>query len=219
MARALCECARPIVSTHSTSRFFGPAPRIHATVRGWRWCLLLSGMWLGLPDALALKPTDPFGMSDLENEPNLTPGHFADLFEDFAFEYFPYVQSPDNFLRNRSGNCKDYALLGDYILSRGGYKTRLIRVELAGTDISHVICYVTEKKAYLDYNSRQYFFNLERSGPSIREIATEVADSFGKNWTSATEYTYSYKDNRAQPVRTVVKTDPPDHDPDRISSR
>lgn len=145
----------------------------------------------------------------------MTPKLFANLFENFAFEYFDYVQSPDLFLRNRSGDCDDYAILGDYILRRAGFNTRLIRVELVGTRFSHAVCYVTEKKAYLDYNLRAYFINLQRSGAGIREIATRVADSFGQNWTSATEYTYSYIEVRSRALRTVVKTDPPERDPDR----
>ena len=144
----------------------------------------------------------------------MTPGHFANLFENFAFEYIDYVQPPETFLQNRTGDCDDYAALGSYILQKAGYKTRLIRVDLVGTRVSHAVCYVTEKRVYLDYNLRTYFINLQRSGARIREIAAEVADSFGQNWTSATEYTFSYAEGRSRAVRTVVKTDPPERDPD-----
>lgn len=185
--------------------------------------LRFSALWLGLllaaPAAQALKPEDRFGLKELESEPNMTPGHFADLFEDFAYDYYPYVQPPDIFLQNRSGDCDDYAILADYILSRRNYRTRLIRVELVGTRISHAVCYVTEKKVYLDYNNRKYTFNLERSSPSVREIAAKVADSFEKNWTSATEYTYNYAEGRQRTVWTIVKTSPPERDPDRQSAR
>lgn len=195
----------------------GAAPG--AGSRGRRAGLLLLGLLLFLPSALALKPTDRFGLKELENEPDMTPGHFADLFEDFAYDYYPYVQSPDSFLRNRSGDCDDYAILADYILSRRNYKTRLIRVELVGTRVNHAVCYVAEKKVYLDYNNRKYTFNLERSSPRVREIAAKVADSFEKNWTSATEYTYSYAEGRLRTVWTIVKTDAPERDPDRQASR
>jgi hypothetical protein len=168
------------------------------------------------PAALALKPGDRFGLNDLELTPNLTAKRFASLFEDFNYEYYPYVQSPHTFLRKRSGDCDDYAILADHVLGRrGGLTTRLIRVELVNSRINHVVCYVTENKAYLDYNNRQYFFTLTRSGPTLREIATKVADSFGKNWTVATEYTYNYEAGRSKAVYSVVKTDPPERDPDR----
>ncbi|MDI1336564.1 MAG: hypothetical protein PSU94_10335 [Lacunisphaera sp.] len=163
----------------------------------------------------ALAPSSRFGLQELEHEPDLTPGHFADLFTDFDYVYGPEVQPADFFLRNRAGDCDDYAILANHVLQLRGYKTRLIRVELVGTTISHAVCYVTEKRAYLDYNNRKYFFNLERSRPSIREIAEKVADSFAKNWTTATEYTYSYANPRKRTVCSVVKTEPPERDPDR----
>lgn len=178
---------------------------------GW----LLLALTVLLPSAWALKPTDHFGLKELEAEPNLAPGNFANLFEDFAYDYYPYLQSPSTFLQNRSGDCDDYAILAAHILGLRGFKTRLIRVELVGTRINHVVCYVTDKKAYLDYNNRKYSINLEHSGTSIRAIADNVADSFAKNWTTGTEYTYSYVEGRQRTVCIVVKTDPPARDPDR----
>jgi hypothetical protein len=88
---------------------------------------------------------------------------------------------------------------------------------MVGSDISHAVCYVTEKKAYLDYNNRRYFFNLEGAGPTIRQIAAKVADSFEKNWTTATEYSFSYTTYRKIARFTVVKTDPSAKDPDRLA--
>ena len=162
----------------------------------------------------ALKPTDHFTLRDLERDLPMTPRHFGNLFGDFRYEYCPYVLPVDEFLRDRTGDCDDYALLADYILSRDGYRTRYVQVSLAGSDLVHAICYVAENKAYLDYNNRKYEVNLERSGSTLRQIAAKVADSFEKNWTSATEYSFSYATNRKTPRYTVVKTDPPDRDPD-----
>ena len=163
----------------------------------------------------ALGPMSRFTLRELEVAPQLTPKQFANLFENFEFSYSPYVQPVDDFISFRSGDCDDYAILADYVLSKKGLRTRIIRVAMAGSDISHAICYVTENKAYLDYNNRRYAVNLERSGPTLRQIAAKVADSFEKNWTSATEYTFSYVDYRKVTRYTVVKTDPPDRDPDR----
>jgi len=73
---------------------------------------------------------------------------------------------------------------------------------------------VTDTGSYLDYNNRKYFFKLTRSGRRLREIATLVADSFDSNWTFASEFTYHYKDTGITILMTVVKTDPPDTDPD-----
>ena len=166
----------------------------------------------------ALKPTDHFTLRELERESPMTPGHFGNLFGDFRYDFCPYVLPVDEFLRERIGDCDDYALLADYILSRQGYRTRFVQVSMAGSDRVHAICYVTENKAYLDYNNRRYEMNLERSGATLRAIAAKVADSFEKNWTSATEYTFSYATNHKTPRYTVVKTDPPDRDPDRSAA-
>lgn len=182
---------------------------------GWMLLCLLFAQ----PAAWALSPSDRFGLQELEAEPGLTPGRFADLFEEFAYDYHPYVQAPETFLRARAGDCDDYAILAHHVLGLHGYRTRLIRVELVGSAVNHVVCYVMEKRAYLDFNNRRYFLNLERSRPTIRDIANKVADSFDKNWTTATEYTYTYAHPRQRAVCTVVKTDPPDRDPDRRPGR
>jgi hypothetical protein len=184
----------------------------------WRHAVGLAFVCMGL-SARALQPTDQFGLKELEAEPNLTPAHFADLFRDFSYDYSPYIQAPDAFLRNRAGDCDDYAVLANHILSRQGFQTRVIRVELVGTRINHVICYVAEKKGYLDFNNRKYSFNLERSGASLRQIASKVADSFERNWSTVTEYTYSYVEGRHRTVYTVVKTESPERDPDQLAPK
>ena len=166
-----------------------------------------------------LTPASRFTVEELERAPEMTPKQFGNLFENFRYDFSPYVLPVDEFLDDRRGDCDDYAILADHVLSPKGYRTRLIRVVITGSDVAHVICYVTEKKAYLDYNNRKYFVNLERSGPSLRQIATKVADSFEKNWTSATEFTFSYATYRKTARFTVVKTDPPAQDPDRRAAR
>ncbi len=163
----------------------------------------------------ALRADARFTFTELRTAPKITPRQFGNLFMEFRYEYSPYVLQVDEFLSDRTGDCDDYALLANDILSRHGYHTRFIQVSLAGSDVAHAICYVGENRAYLDYNNRRYEMNLERSGPTLRDIAMKVADAFEKNWTTATEYSFSYDDYRKQARYTVVKTDPPDRDPDR----
>jgi hypothetical protein len=154
-------------------------------------------------------------LADLLADPKMTPRQFADYFEDFEFELHPFdVQDPEVFLSTRRGDCIDYAVMADYVLRRDGYATRMIRVEMVGKNMGHAICYVTESAAYLDYNNRRYFLKLAHSGSRLREIATKVADSFSANWTFASEFTYTYKEGVKRSVMTVVKTDPPEIDPD-----
>lgn len=172
------------------------------------------GLLATTASGLARGPT----MRELENDPKMTPGRFADYFEDFAYEYFAYVQAPEMFLRNEAGDCDDYAILGNFILNRRGFHTRIIHISLMGSDIGHAVCYVDDDRVYLDYNNRKYFFNLTHCGRTLREIATKVARSFERNWTSASEYTYNYQEDKKHFVMTVIKTDDPARDPDRQSS-
>ena len=165
--------------------------------------------------AVLAAPMRALTLADLLADPKMTPKRFAGYFEDFEFELHPFdVQDPDVFLATRRGDCIDYAVMADYVLKRDGYGTRLVRVEMVGKNMGHAICYVTESAAYLDYNNRRYFLKLAHSGPRLREIASKVADSFEANWTFASEFTYTYKEGVKRSVMTVVKTDPPDIDPD-----
>lgn len=176
---------------------------------------------LGAACALCCTRLGALTLSDLLNDTKMTPKRFAGLFADFKFDLHPFdVQNPDQFLATRRGDCIDYAVLADYVLKRKGYGTRLIRVEMVGLNMGHAVCYVTESRAYLDYNNRVYTFKLESSGPTIREIADSVADSFDANWTFAQEFTLdSYKTYAKRAVFTVVKTDPPAADSDKVKSR
>ncbi len=179
-----------------------------------RLLLLLLALAAAGSGHAALKSTERFTLRELERAPELTPKQFGNLFENFTYSYCPYVLPVEEFLDGRAGDCDDYAILADFVLSKKGYHTRIVRVALAGTDIAHAVCYVAENKAYLDFNNRRYTINLEKAGATLRQIAAKVADSFEKNWTSATEYTFSYDDNRKTTRYTVVKTDPPNRDPD-----
>jgi hypothetical protein len=165
--------------------------------------------------ALAAPGMRAFTLADLLADRKMTPKRFAGYFEDFAWDVHPFdVQDPEVFLETRSGDCIDYAVMADYVLSRDGYATRMIRVEMIGKNMGHAVCFVTEGGAYLDYNNRSYFLKLTRSGSRIRDIASKVADSFDSNWTFASEFTYTYKEGVKRAVMTVVKTDPPGMDPD-----
>jgi len=176
---------------------------------------------IALAYVVAVAGLDALTMSDLLGDPKMTPKRFAGLFEDFKFNDHPYdeVESPDEFLATQTGDCIDYAVLADYVLKRKGYGTRLIRIEMVGKNFGHAVCYVTQSRAYLDYNNRVYFFNLVHSGPSIRGIATKMADSFDANWTYAQEFTYDYETKVKHAFNTVVKTDPPEEDPDVAKSQ
>jgi hypothetical protein len=165
--------------------------------------------------ALAAARIQAFTLSDLLSDTKMSPSRFAGYFGDFEYDVHPFdVQDPDVFLATQRGDCIDYAVMADYVLKQDGYSTRLIRVEMVGKNMGHAVCYVSQSTAYLDYNNRKYMFKLRRAGWRLREIATDVANSFDANWTFASEFTYTYKEDVKRAVMTVVKTDPPDTDPD-----
>jgi hypothetical protein len=157
-------------------------------------------------------------LSELLDDPGMTPKRFAGLFEDFEYLYGVEILAPEVFLRRRRGDCDDHAVLADYVLRQKGYGTRLVHVRMVGR-VAHEVCYVTESGAYIDYNDRRYFLNLQRCGRSIRQIAAKVAASFAGNWTSASEFTYNQQERRKHFSVTVVKTDPPSSDPDSAPGR
>lgn len=171
-----------------------------------------------LVSCLICHPLQGVTMEELLSDPKMTPKRFANHFENFKFERHVFdVINPRQFLSNRAGDCIDYAVLADHVLSRKGYETRLIRVEMVGKNVGHAVCYVVDDGVYLDYNNRRYFFNLVRSGPTIRQIATKVADSLDANWTFAQEFTFDYDSFIKRAVYTVVKTAPPATDPDKLA--
>jgi hypothetical protein len=169
---------------------------------------------VGLASVVAVGVARGVTLDELLKDQRMTPKRFAGYFAEFDFEANDPVQTPDEFLSSRRGDCDDYAILADYVLRRNNYHTRLIFIRLVGR-VAHAICYVDESRAYLDYNNRVFFLTLERCGPHLREIADHVGDYVRANWTSASEFTYTYEEDRKHFTTTVVKTDPPASDPDR----
>jgi hypothetical protein len=171
--------------------------------------LLLVGSLCALAEARAVT------LKELTENTGLTAKKFASYFTDFEYEFNGPIQPAAAFLARERGDCDDYAVLANYVLSKRGLQTRLIHIRLAGR-IAHAVCYVNENKAYLDYNNRNVFFTLTRSGAEIRDIAQKVADSLEANWTTASEFSYSYATRRKTMIATVSRTgadteSPPTH--------
>jgi hypothetical protein len=201
---------RKAQASRPVARFAASGPRrCFGGAAGWPRAILgLLLLTTLLPDRLGAVT-----LIQLLTHSNLSPKKFAAYFEDFAYEFSPEVLPAETFLRQERGDCDDYAILADYVLRRHRYQPRLIHVRMVGR-VAHAVCYVTESKAYLDFNNRKYFINVERCGGSLREIATKVADSFKANWTSVSEFTYAYDEDKKYFGLTVVKTDPPASDAD-----
>lgn len=148
---------------------------------------------------------DAVTVDEMLGNPKLGAKKFATYFGSFDYEFSSAVQPPNAFLQRERGDCDDYAVLADFVLSKHGLGTRLVHVRLAGR-VAHAVCYVTENSAYLDYNNRKYWVTLARSSPDLRDIASKVATSLSANWTSASEFTYSYETRRKVMTATISQT-------------
>lgn len=164
-------------------------------------------LWLGIAVTGIAAPLqlDAVTLDQMLTNPKLNAKKFANYFGDFAFEFSADVQSPAAFLSRERGDCDDYAVLADFVLKQHGLATRLVHVRLAGR-VAHAVCYVAENRAYLDYNNRKYFLTLARSSEDLRDIATRVAGSLSANWTTASEFTYSYVTHRKIMTATIAQT-------------
>lgn len=163
-------------------------------------CLCLIATGLG-----SVGPLGAVTVGELRSDSKMSPKRFAGHFAGFAYEFNGPIQPAETFLARKKGDCDDYSVLADHVLVKHGYRTRLIHVRLTGR-IAHAVCYVAESKAYLDYNNRNVFFTLTKSGSDLRAIASKVAHSLEASWTSASEFTYSYETRRKTMVATVSQT-------------
>jgi hypothetical protein len=152
---------------------------------------------------LLLSPAQALDITEIRKAEKLTPQRFARFFANFTYQFHDEVQDPEVFLSSESGDCDDFAILAAQLLAEKGYHTRLVAVRMPGN--VHVVCYVTEIKGYLDFNNRIYARKTVSCGNSIEEIARHVSKSFGANWTSASEFTFT--NGAKHLVSTVAKTD------------
>ena len=171
------------------------------------WWLIRATFWFCIAATGAAAPVtlEATTVDELLDNPKLNAKKYASYFGDFSYEFSATIQPPATFLTRERGDCDDYAVLADFVLTKRGLGTRLIHVRLAGR-VAHAVCYVSENSAYLDYNNRKFFITLAKSGPDLRDIATKVADSLSANWTTASEFTYSYDTRRKVMTTTISQT-------------
>lgn len=141
-------------------------------------------------------------MEQLRSAPGLTPVQFARYFSNFEFKFHPEVQPHNQFLATRSGDCDDYATVAADALARHGWTPRMIAVRMRGE--THVICYIQELRAYLDYNMRKETNPLVPCSPEITDIATSVAKSFNRQWVATYEFTYDEREDVKRLVASII---------------
>jgi hypothetical protein len=125
-------------------------------------------------------------LGELRADPKLTPQKLMGYFAQFKYKLRSTVQTPEAFLASETGDCDDFATLAAMLLKEKGYSTHLVAVFMEH-DI-HVVCYVEESKAYLDFNNRKKAEPLVVTSGALPDIAQKVAASFHASWMSVMEY-------------------------------
>jgi hypothetical protein len=138
--------------------------------------------------ALSATPAHAVTFQELQKDTTLTPESLMHRFSHFKFRLTPDLQPRDQFLASETGDCDDFATLAADILKEKGFTTRLIAVHMEKQ--FHVVCYVKEVNAYLDYNNRKKQSPLVQTDGSLQDIANKVARSFGTTWASVAEFVY-----------------------------
>jgi hypothetical protein len=146
--------------------------------------------WIGLAALCVLCGHLASGVTlgDLKADKHLTPERLMKQVAGFRFKLGRTVRKAEDFLRQRGGDCDDFATLAADVLRQKGYTTRLVAVFMAGE--VHVVCYVAEVGGYLDYNRRHEPSPVVKCDDSLATIGASVAKSFHSDWVSASEYTF-----------------------------
>jgi hypothetical protein len=150
------------------------------------WALWICLPWMGLA-ATDAKPVDAKPVLSLEQK-GITPDGLTRFFADFTYELAERVQSPETFLSRKRGDCDDFSRLVSAVLERHGYRTKLVVVLMEQQ--THVVCYVEERRGYLDYNFRMADKPVIASDGTLEDIAQKVAESFRSNWHMASAIRY-----------------------------
>jgi len=165
------------------------------------WFILL-GLALGISVSRASL------VAELTAQKELTPESLLRHFADFSFELSDEVQEPETFLQRKRGDCDDFAQLAAEVLTRRGYKAKLVVVMMEGQ--THVVCYVAEAHGFLDFNFRAAAKPVMESDGSLEDVAEKVAAYFHSKWHMASEV--RYQDRRAVyvdsafPTRAIAKS-------------
>jgi len=151
-------------------------------------------------------------LSALMGRTDLTPESLIRSFAGFAFELSAQPQDAEAFLQRKRGDCDDFASLASRLLTERGYKTKLVAVMMEQQ--THVVCYVTEARGFLDFNHRTNAHPIIKSDGSLEDIAQKVAGDFRSRWQMASEF--KYEDQRPIYLDNVFPSPAP-ASPDHIA--
>ena len=159
--------------------------------------LLGAAFWAPRLNAVTLK--------ELRDDAKLTPETLMHRFANFKFRLSDEVQPRNIFLASQTGDCDDFATLAADVLREKGYGAHLIAVFMERQ--VHVVCYVAEATAYLDYNNRKKASPLVSTNGRLPDMADQVAQSFRSTWSCVMEYTF--QNGLRHPVATEFRQKSP----------
>ncbi len=92
------------------------------------------------------------------------------LYDNFTYELEEeeHWKSPKEMVKDKSGDCEDFAILAQYVLKKLGYKAYLIVVEYYYEDEMHAICVFRHEDGTYSYYSNEYY--EPRRYKSVREL-------------------------------------------------
>lgn len=129
--------------------------------------LFLAGILISVPPLFPSTVKDPVTLSNW-------------LKKDFTFQEEPvgkdHWKYPKEMLKDKGGDCEDFALLARYVLKELGYKTYLIGVFYKDQDIGHAITIIRHRDRTFSYFSNQDYISIKFK--SVRDLLDHESESY-----------------------------------------
>jgi len=94
-----------------------------------------------------------------------------------------YWKTPKETIKDKGGDCEDFAILTQHILKKLGYNAQFIVIEYYEKSSNHAICIVKHKDGTFSYFSNQFYFKTRYK--SIPKLLSAHANSWSVTWKKA----------------------------------
>ena len=92
-----------------------------------------------------------------------------------------YWKSPKETIKDKGGDCEDFAILSKHILDKNGYKTYLIAIRYHGLDYGHIITLIKHPDNTYSHFSNMYY--LSKRYKNLRSLLDARFEQY--KWSSA----------------------------------
>ncbi len=105
------------------------------------------------------------------------------LQKDFKYEYdiTNHWKSPKETIKDKTGDCEDFALLSRYILRKKGYRVYLVGIYYKYQNMGHVITVIRHKDKTFSYMTNQYYISTKFK--TIRQLFDYESKSYNSRYT------------------------------------